>query len=89
MNPADKPAAEDTSGIVATVDLAAEAGRAGFYERARAENLAPLWRVLHGLVPGSGRQEHRPAGRPLVAAMLSIGIPLSLLTSLVVKLIFK
>ena len=29
-----------------------------------------LLRLLHGLVPGSGRQEHRPAGRPLVAAML-------------------
>ena len=29
-----------------------------------------LLRLLHGLVPGRGRTEHRPAGRPLVAAML-------------------
>ncbi len=29
-----------------------------------------LLRLLHGLVPGTGRHEHRPAGRPLVAAML-------------------
>jgi tungstate transport system ATP-binding protein len=29
-----------------------------------------LLRLLHGLVPGSGRQEHAPDGRPLVAAML-------------------
>lgn len=61
MNPAEKPAAEDTSGIVATVDLAAEAGRVGFYERARAENLAPLWRVLHGLVPEAPRHTVQPA----------------------------
>jgi len=37
-------------GIVETVDLAAEEGRMGFYDRARSQNLAPLWRVLHGLV---------------------------------------
>ena len=37
-------------GMVETVDRAAEAGRMGFYDRARGENLAPLWRVLHGLV---------------------------------------
>ena len=29
-----------------------------------------LLRLLHGLVPGPGRTEHRPDGRPLVAAML-------------------
>jgi tungstate transport system ATP-binding protein len=29
-----------------------------------------LLRLLHGLVPGSGRAEHAPGGRPLVAAML-------------------
>jgi tungstate transport system ATP-binding protein len=29
-----------------------------------------LLRLLHGLVPGSGRREHAVAGRPLVAAML-------------------
>jgi gentisate 1,2-dioxygenase len=40
----------DTSGIVATVDLSKEPGRAGFYERAATQHLAPLWRVLHGLV---------------------------------------
>lgn len=37
-------------GMVETVDRAAEAGRMGFYDRARTQNLAPLWRVLHGLV---------------------------------------
>lgn len=37
-------------GMVETVDRAAEAGRMGFYDRARSQNLAPLWRVLHGLV---------------------------------------
>jgi gentisate 1,2-dioxygenase len=36
--------------MVDTVDLEAEAGRTDFYERARSESLAPLWRVLHGLV---------------------------------------
>jgi tungstate transport system ATP-binding protein len=29
-----------------------------------------LLRLLHGLVPGGGRTEHAPGGRPLVAAML-------------------
>ena len=38
------------AGIVPSVDLAAEPGRMDFYERARGRNLAPLWRVLHGLV---------------------------------------
>lgn len=38
------------SGIVETVNLAAEEGRMEFYDRARKSNLAPLWRVLHGLV---------------------------------------
>lgn len=37
-------------GLVGTVDRAAEAGRFPFYERAAAANLAPLWRVLGGLV---------------------------------------
>ena len=41
---------DDDSGIVASVNLANEAGRANFYERARGQHLAPLWRVLHGLV---------------------------------------
>ena len=38
------------AGIVPSVNLAAEPGRMDFYERARGRNLAPLWRVLHGLV---------------------------------------
>ena len=42
--------AEALEGIVPTVDLAAEEGRKDFYGRAKKEHLAPLWRVLHGLV---------------------------------------
>ena len=42
--------AESLEGIVPTVDLAAEEGRKDFYGRAKNEHLAPLWRVLHGLV---------------------------------------
>ena len=38
------------AGIVPGVNLAAEPGRMDFYERARGRHLAPLWRVLHGLV---------------------------------------
>lgn len=45
------------AGVVPSVDLAAEPGRMDFYERARSRNLAPLWRVLHGLVT------ERPAPR--------------------------
>ena len=37
-------------GILPSVNLSAEAGRMDFYERARSHHLAPLWRVLHGLV---------------------------------------
>lgn len=37
-------------GFVGTVNREAEVGREGFYGRASLENLAPLWRVLHGLV---------------------------------------
>lgn len=37
-------------GLVPTVDREAEKGRGDFYGRAKTENLAPLWRVLHGLV---------------------------------------
>jgi gentisate 1,2-dioxygenase len=44
--------AEALEGIVPTVDLAAEEGRKDFYGRAKHQNLAPLWRVLHGLVTG-------------------------------------
>jgi len=42
--------AEELQGIVPTVNLAAEEGRKDFYLRAKQQNLAPLWRVLHGLV---------------------------------------
>ena len=42
--------AQELEGIVPTVDLAAEEGRKDFYGRAKRQNLAPLWRVLHGLV---------------------------------------
>lgn len=49
MTRADTAAAAD-SGIVSSVDLEAEAGRHEFYGRARSQSLAPLWRVLHGLV---------------------------------------
>ena len=37
--------------MVPSVDRAAEAGRGDFYQRAGGQHLAPLWRVLHGLVP--------------------------------------
>jgi len=59
-NSPSRPAADD-SGMVATVDRAAEAGRSGFYERAQGQNLAPLWRVLHGLVPERPRHAAAPA----------------------------
>jgi gentisate 1,2-dioxygenase len=49
MKPVESTAAE-LEGIVPTVNLAAEEGRKDFYERAKKANLAPLWRVLHGLV---------------------------------------
>jgi gentisate 1,2-dioxygenase len=42
--------AQELEGIVPTVNLAAEEGRKDFYGRAKQQNLAPLWRVLHGLV---------------------------------------
>jgi gentisate 1,2-dioxygenase len=38
-------------GMAATVNRAAEAGRAPFYDKAKTQHLAPLWRVLGGLVP--------------------------------------
>ena len=37
-------------GLVPTVDRDAEKGRGDFYGRANKQHLAPLWRVLHGLV---------------------------------------
>ncbi len=40
----------NNDGMVNTINLAAEAGRQGFYDRAKDEHLAPLWRRLHALV---------------------------------------
>lgn len=48
-------------GIVETVDRAAEAGRMDFYGRARQQSLAPLWRVLHGLVTEKPKPTAVPA----------------------------
>ncbi|HMN78728.1 MAG TPA: gentisate 1,2-dioxygenase [Burkholderiaceae bacterium] len=39
----------------------AEAGRKDFYDRAGAQSLAPLWRVLHGLVTETPASAMRPA----------------------------
>lgn len=46
--PAQSQSPDD--GLVSTVDRQAELGRSDFYERAGVRHLAPLWRVLHGLV---------------------------------------
>ncbi len=46
----NETAAAASAGFVHTVNLAAEVGRSTFYERAAAQHLAPLWRVLGGLV---------------------------------------
>ncbi|UZW55353.1 cupin domain-containing protein [Sphingobium sp. JS3065] len=51
----------EDDGIVATVDRQAELGRMSFYEKAGSENLAPLWRVLHGLVTETPRPTAIPA----------------------------
>ncbi|HXR90572.1 MAG TPA: gentisate 1,2-dioxygenase [Steroidobacteraceae bacterium] len=48
-------------GMVETVNRAAEAGRGEFYERAAQESLAPLWRVLHGLVTQTPQTPCLPA----------------------------
>ena len=50
-----------SDGIVETVNLDAEEGRMEFYERAKSESLAPLWRVLHGLVTEVPKTEAVPA----------------------------
>ena len=52
---------EKSDGLVETVDRAAEEGRAPFYNRAREQNLAPLWRVLGGLVTDEPRSPAVPA----------------------------
>lgn len=51
----------DDDGIVSTVNRQAEEGRMPFYEKASHENLAPLWRVLHGLVTDEPRPTAVPA----------------------------
>jgi gentisate 1,2-dioxygenase len=38
------------AGLVPSVNREAEKGRSDFYRRAKGQHLAPLWRVLHGLV---------------------------------------
>ena len=50
-----------SKGFVETVDLQAEEGRQAFYARARTESLAPLWRVLGGLVTETPRTDAVPA----------------------------
>jgi gentisate 1,2-dioxygenase len=63
MKPVEKPArqAQELEGIVPTVNLAAEEGRKDFYGRAKTQNLAPLWRVLHGLVTATPATRCVPA----------------------------
>lgn len=53
--------AQELEGIVPSVNLAAEAGRKDFYGRAKQQNLAPLWRVLHGLVTETPATRALPA----------------------------
>lgn len=48
-------------GFVDTVDRTAEAGRTPFYDRAREKSLAPLWRVLGGLVTDEPKSAAVPA----------------------------
>lgn len=48
-------------GLVATVNRAAEAGRSDFYQRASSQSLAPLWRVLGGLVSETPKSPAVPA----------------------------
>jgi gentisate 1,2-dioxygenase len=52
---------DDDSGLVDTVNRAAEASRGDFYRRASGEHLAPLWRVLHGLVTEEPKSPCLPA----------------------------
>ncbi len=55
---------DHNDGMVESVDRVAEQGRMGFYERANSENLAPLWRVLHGLVTVEPKVTAVPAHYP-------------------------
>src|SRR5512147_132575 len=63
MKPVENAAkhAQELEGIVPTVNLAAEEGRKDFYERAKTQHLAPLWRVLHGLVTATPQTRCVPA----------------------------
>lgn len=54
----------DDSGFVDTVDRVAEVGRGDFYRRAAVEHVAPLWRVLHGLVIEEPKSPCVPAHWP-------------------------
>ena len=51
----------ENDGYLPTVDRAAEKGREEFYGRAGAKNLAPLWRVLGGLVTDQPATPCQPA----------------------------
>lgn len=55
MNPSEN------QGFVETVNPDAEAGRTAFYERAKTQSLAPLWRVLGGLVTETPVTAAQPA----------------------------
>jgi gentisate 1,2-dioxygenase len=48
-------------GMVHTVDREAEAGRGDFYRRAATQHIAPLWRVLGGLVTQTPKPTCQPA----------------------------
>jgi gentisate 1,2-dioxygenase len=48
-------------GLLSTVDRAAEAGRGDFYRRIGTRHLAPLWRVLGGLVTDTPKSPCVPA----------------------------
>jgi gentisate 1,2-dioxygenase len=63
MKPVENAAkqAQELEGIVPTVNLAAEEGRKDFYDRAKKQHLAPLWRVLHGLVTATPATRCLPA----------------------------
>jgi gentisate 1,2-dioxygenase len=52
---------QQNDGMAHTVNRAAEAARAPFYEKARTKNLAPLWRVIGGLVPEEPVTPCKPA----------------------------
>lgn len=55
------PADTVDDGLVASVNRQAETGRSEFYTRAATRHLAPLWRVLHGLVTEQPRSPCIPA----------------------------